>query len=55
MGFKGLLIIFISNNYGFNNLKDVDWTEQETRYFWDLCKQFELRFIVIYDRYDDRY
>jgi DNA methyltransferase 1-associated protein 1 len=34
---------------------DLTWTKEETDYLWDLCKQFDLRFIVIHDRYDDKY
>jgi DNA methyltransferase 1-associated protein 1 len=29
-----------------------DWSLEETNYFWDLCRRFDLRFPVIHDRYD---
>ncbi|KAI9144688.1 hypothetical protein BKA69DRAFT_1053827 [Paraphysoderma sedebokerense] len=31
---------------------DPDWTREETDYLFDLCRQFDLRFIVIADRYE---
>jgi DNA methyltransferase 1-associated protein 1 len=31
---------------------DMDWTREETDYLFQLCQQFNLRFIVIADRYD---
>lgn len=34
---------------------DRSWTYEETMYLWNLCKQFDLRFIVIHDRYDEKY
>ena len=38
------------------HLKDIqpDWTKEETDYLFDLCRQYDLRFIVIQDRYDYR-
>uniref|UniRef100_A0A6P8HMQ4 DNA methyltransferase 1-associated protein 1 n=1 Tax=Actinia tenebrosa TaxID=6105 RepID=A0A6P8HMQ4_ACTTE len=30
------------------------WTKQETDYLFDLCRCFDLRFIVIHDRYDTK-
>jgi DNA methyltransferase 1-associated protein 1 len=30
----------------------MDWTREETDYLFHLCQQFDLRFIVIADRYD---
>jgi DNA methyltransferase 1-associated protein 1 len=37
-----------------SHLKELDpgWTLEETKYLWELCKQFDLRFIVIHDRYE---
>ena len=32
--------------------KDADWTRQETEYLLDLCEQFQLRFLIIADRYE---
>ena len=32
-------------------LQHAEWTRQETDHLFDLCRQFECRFIVIYDRY----
>lgn len=34
---------------------DKAWGRDETDYLWDLCEKFDLRFIVIYDRYDPKY
>lgn len=34
---------------------DGTWSYEETVYLWDLCKQFDLRFIVIHDRYDEKH
>lgn len=38
-------------------LKDLNhgWTKKETLYLWDLCELYDLRFIVIHDRYDKKY
>ncbi|RXN01358.1 hypothetical protein EOD39_7043 [Acipenser ruthenus] len=33
-------------------LPDEGWTKAETDHLFDLCKRFDLRFIVIHDRYD---
>uniref|UniRef100_A0A8C9S3W6 DNA methyltransferase 1-associated protein 1 n=1 Tax=Scleropages formosus TaxID=113540 RepID=A0A8C9S3W6_SCLFO len=33
-------------------LHDDGWTKAETDHLFDLCKSFDLRFIVIHDRYD---
>lgn len=35
-----------------NILQDSDWTFEETRYLFDLCEEYDLRWIVIHDRYD---
>ncbi|KAF7457241.1 homeodomain-like containing protein [Cryptosporidium felis] len=45
--------------YGFQSeqynkyIKDIDpdWSEEDTRILFDLCKEFDLRFIIIHDRY----
>ncbi|KAK3590712.1 hypothetical protein CHS0354_012286 [Potamilus streckersoni] len=34
------------------HLHDDSWTRQETDYLFDLCKRFDLRFIIIHDRWD---
>lgn len=34
------------------HLKSEDWTKEETDHLFDLCQRFDLRFIVIHDRYD---
>lgn len=34
------------------HLKSEDWTKDETDHLFDLCQRFDLRFIVIQDRYD---
>lgn len=31
---------------------DDDWTQAETDYLMDLCTSYDLRFVVIHDRYD---
>lgn len=33
-------------------LHDDGWTKAETDHLFDLCKRFDLRFIVVHDRYD---
>ncbi|RKP35930.1 hypothetical protein BJ085DRAFT_15131 [Dimargaris cristalligena] len=33
-------------------LRDDDWTKAETAYLMDLCRQFDLRFVVVADRYE---
>ncbi|KAL9108647.1 MAG: hypothetical protein Q9227_006593 [Pyrenula ochraceoflavens] len=33
-------------------LKSEDWTKQETDYLMELCKEFDLRWFVVVDRYD---
>ncbi|KAH8150486.1 uncharacterized protein LAJ45_05181 [Morchella importuna] len=33
-------------------LKDLDWSREETDYLFDLCREYDLRFIIIWDRYD---
>ena len=34
------------------HLPDDNWTRQETDHLFDLCKRFDLRFVVINDRWD---
>ena len=34
------------------HLHDDNWTKQETDHLFDLCRQFDLRFVVIQDRWD---
>lgn len=31
------------------------WTKDETDLLWELCERFDMRFIVIFDRFDDSY
>ena len=33
-------------------VKDADWTREETEYLLELCEQFQLRFLIIADRYE---
>lgn len=33
-------------------VKDADWTREETEYLLGLCEQFQLRFLIIADRYE---
>ncbi|KAF9368804.1 swr complex subunit [Podila verticillata] len=35
-----------------SHLQDPDWTFEETEYLWDLCRRFDLRWVVIQDRYE---
>lgn len=32
-------------------LSDSDWTYEETKYLFDLCQDYELRWVIIHDRY----
>lgn len=34
------------------HLHDEGWTRQETDHLFDLCKRFDIRFIVVHDRWD---
>jgi hypothetical protein len=34
--------------------KDADWSRKETDYLIALCQQFDLRFLVVADRYEVR-
>ncbi|PVV04560.1 hypothetical protein BB560_000936 [Smittium megazygosporum] len=42
---------FTKEEYGLY-FQDTDWSYEETVYLFDLCKTFDLRFHVIYDRYN---
>jgi DNA methyltransferase 1-associated protein 1 len=50
------LVEFTPEEYE-NLIKDMDslWSYEETMYLWELCRQFDLRFIPIHDRYDSKY
>ena len=48
------LIEYTEEEYEALNQSSV-WTREETDYLWGLCKQFDLRFIVIQDRYSSDY
>ena len=38
------------------HLHDDKWTRQETEHLFDLCKRFEIRFVIVHDRWDrERY
>lgn len=41
-----------SNDEYIQHLRDEDWTKEETDYLMDLCSTYDLRFVVIHDRYD---
>lgn len=47
-----------SNIYSYSSeeylkfLRDDDWSREETDYLFELCHTYDLRFIVIHDRYD---
>ena len=32
---------------------DRNWNFEQTMYLWDLLKQYDLRFVVVYDRFDE--
>ncbi|EST10111.1 SWR1-complex protein 4/DNA methyltransferase 1-associated protein 1 [Kalmanozyma brasiliensis GHG001] len=41
-----------SNDEYIQQLRDDDWTKEETDYLMELCAAYDLRFVVIHDRYD---
>lgn len=41
-----------SNDEYHQHLRDDDWTKEETDYLIDLCQQYDLRFVIITDRYE---
>ncbi|SJX61022.1 related to SWC4-component of the Swr1p complex [Sporisorium reilianum f. sp. reilianum] len=41
-----------SNDEYIQHLRDDDWTKEETDYLMELCSAYDLRFVVIHDRYD---
>lgn len=41
-----------SNDEYHQHLRDEDWTKEETDYLMDLCSSYDLRFVVITDRYE---
>ncbi|KAG0221647.1 swr complex subunit [Mortierella sp. GBA43] len=43
---------FTAEEYVSYNLQDSDWSLEETNYLWDLCRRFDLRWVVIQDRYE---
>ncbi|KAF9948489.1 swr complex subunit [Mortierella alpina] len=45
------IIEFTENDYT-AHLQDSDWSYDETKYLWDLCRRFDLRWVVIQDRYE---
>ncbi|KAF9575522.1 swr complex subunit [Mortierella alpina] len=45
------LIDFTQSDYT-THLQDSDWSYEETKYLWDLCRRFDLRWVVIQDRYE---
>lgn len=48
---KTKLLQFGADEY--KRLLDVpDWTQEETVYLFNLCEQYDLRWVVIHDRYD---
>lgn len=50
------LIMFTKEEFE-DHLKDLDisWSFEETKYLWELCQRYDLRFIIIADRYDEKY
>ncbi|KAF9539525.1 swr complex subunit [Mortierella hygrophila] len=49
---KSINLISFSPEEYTSHLKDPDWTMEETSYLWDLCRRFDLRWVVIQDRYE---
>ncbi|KAF8945597.1 swr complex subunit [Haplosporangium gracile] len=49
---KSINLISFSPEEYTSHLKDPDWTLEETSYLWDLCRRFDLRWVVIQDRYE---
>jgi DNA methyltransferase 1-associated protein 1 len=41
-----------SNDEYHQHLRDDDWTKEETDYLIDLCQQYDLRFVIVTDRYE---
>lgn len=41
-----------SNDEYHQHLRDDDWTKEETDYLMDLCSSYDLRFVIIADRYE---
>lgn len=33
-------------------IPESNWSKEETLYLWDMCKLYDLRFVIIQDRYD---
>ncbi|KEF56108.1 uncharacterized protein A1O9_07689 [Exophiala aquamarina CBS 119918] len=44
---------YTDEQYG-NLLKSQEWTKQETDYLMELCRDFDLRWLLIADRYDPK-
>ena len=44
--------MFSYNDQEYQLLQLDNWTKQETDHLFDLCRQFDLRFTVIQDRWD---
>ncbi|KTW26747.1 hypothetical protein T552_02751 [Pneumocystis carinii B80] len=49
---KKVNIIAYSNEEYALNLTALDWSREETDYLFSLCREYDLRFVVIADRYD---
>ncbi|KAG4303445.1 hypothetical protein PCK1_000409 [Pneumocystis canis] len=49
---KKVNIIAYSNEEYATNLMALDWSREETDYLFSLCREYDLRFVVIADRYD---
>ena len=47
-------LVYKYNDEEWNNViaKDPDWSREETDYLLDLCELYDLRFIIIADRYE---
>ena len=53
---KGLNNSYLdANETKISDSRPENWTKEETQYLWDLCDLYDLKFIVIHDRYDKKY
>lgn len=49
---KASVPTYTSEQYA-THFKSEDWTKEETDYLMNLCREFDLRWIVVADRYDE--
>lgn len=51
---KKIKLLEFSNEEYQNYLQDPDWSQEQTQLLFDFCKQFDLRFIIIADRFNEQ-